>query len=75
MQLSTLLNLFRHMFPNVKNFIKHGINLLDKLNIRSKNIEPSNADILTGFKTLLSKPIEGERILSNLFSSDEIKRI
>ena len=48
-----------------------GINLLDKLNdIRSKNIEPSNADILTGFKTLLSKPIEGERILGNLFSSD-----
>ena len=48
-----------------------GINLLDKLNdIRSKNIEPSNADILTGFKTLLLKPIEGERILGNLFSSD-----
>jgi hypothetical protein len=48
-----------------------GINLLDKLNgIRSKNIEPSNADILAGFKTLLSKPNEGERILRNLFSSE-----
>ena len=46
-----------------------GINLLDKLNdIRSKNNEPTNADILEGFKVLLSKPNEGERILGNLFS-------
>ena len=48
-----------------------GINLLDKLNdIRSKNNEPSNTDILVGFKALFSKPNEGERILRNLFSSN-----
>ena len=59
------------MFPNKRNLFSMGINLLDKLNnIRSKNNEPTNADILEGFKVLLSKPNEGERILGNLFSSN-----
>ncbi len=70
MQVRTLLNLQRHLFPNKRNLFSMGINLLDKLNnIRSKNNEPTNSDVLEGFKVLLSKPNEGERILGNLFSS------
>jgi len=48
-----------------------GINLLDQLNdIRSKNTQPTNAEILAGFEALLSQPTEGERILGNLFTSE-----
>ena len=36
-----------------------GINLLDQLNgIRSKNTQPTNAEILAGFEALLSQPTE-----------------
>lgn len=48
-----------------------GINLLSKLNdIRSKNTNPTNTEILEGFKALLAKRSEGERILNNLFTSE-----
>ena len=48
-----------------------GINLLDQLNgIRSKNTQPTNAEILAGFEALLSQPTEGQRILGNLFTSE-----
>lgn len=48
-----------------------GINLLSKLNdIRSKNTNPTNTEILVGFKALLAKRSEGERILNNLFTSE-----
>ena len=48
-----------------------GVNLLEKLNeIRAQNAQPSNTEVLEGFKALLNQPNEGERILRNLFKSD-----
>ena len=48
-----------------------GVNLLEKLSeIRAKNAQPSNTEVLEGFKALLNQPNEGERILRNLFYSD-----
>ena len=48
-----------------------GVNLLEKLSeIRAKNAQPSNTDIIKGFKVLLNQPNEGERILRNLFKSE-----
>jgi hypothetical protein len=48
-----------------------GVNLLEKLSdIRAKNAQPSNTEVLEGFKALLNQPNEGERILRNLFKSD-----
>lgn len=48
-----------------------GINLLSKLNdIRSKNTHSTNTEILEGFKALLAKRSEGERILNNLLTSE-----
>ena len=51
-----------------------GVNLLEKLSeIRAKNAQPSNNDIIKGFKVLLNQPNEGERILRNLFKSKVAK--
>ena len=48
-----------------------GVNLLEKLSeIRAKNAQPSNTEVLEGFKSMLNQPNEGERILRNLFKSE-----
>lgn len=48
-----------------------GVNLRTELNaIREKSNAAANTELLDAFKTLLEQPTEGERILSNLFSSE-----
>ena len=48
-----------------------GVNLLEKLSdIRAKNAQSSNTEVLEGFKALMNQPNEGERILRNLFKSE-----
>jgi len=47
-----------------------GVNLRTELTaIRNKSTESYHTDLLKGFEALLKEPSEGERILSNLFTS------